>query len=79
MSNVNIFLILILLIPISKRSVYCNRCIEKIVSWINEKEKSLEGWDLIAKQSIAVGVCMVQSMNQESIQSNDIFLNNFIN
>ena len=56
-STVTIVLILISLIPISRRSFYWNRCFDQTVNWINEKEKDLEGWDLIAKQSLAVGVC----------------------
>ena len=56
-STATIVLILISLIPISRRSFYWIRCFDQTVNWINEKEKDLEGWDLIAKQSLAVGVC----------------------
>ena len=56
-STATIVLILISLIPISKRSLYWNRCFDQTIRWINEKENDLEGWDLIAKQSLAVGVC----------------------
>ena len=56
-STVTIVLILISLIPITKRSFYWNRCFDQTVKWINEIEKDLEGWDSIAKQSLAVGVC----------------------
>ena len=56
-STTAIVLILISLIPISKKSIYWNRCFNQTVSWINEKEKGLSGWDKRAKQSLAVGVC----------------------
>ena len=56
-STASIFLIMISLIPISKRAMYWNRCFNQTISWINEKEKDLSGWDLSAKQSLAVGVC----------------------
>ena len=50
-------LIVISLIPISKQSLYWNSCFKQTINWINEKEKDLSGWDLSAKQSLAVGVC----------------------
>ena len=56
-STTAIVLIMISIIPISKRSFYWNRCFDKTISWINEKENNLDGWDKIAKQSLAVGVC----------------------
>tara|TARA_B100000212_G_C27294907_1_gene498931 strand:- start:301 stop:555 length:255 start_codon:yes stop_codon:yes gene_type:complete len=56
-STTSIVLILISLIPISKQSIYWNRCFHKTLRWINEKEKDLSGWDKTAKQSLAVGVC----------------------
>ena len=48
---------MISLIPISKQSFYWNRCFKQTISWINEKEIDLSGWDKTAKQSLAVGVC----------------------
>ena len=56
-STVSIVLIMISIIPISKRSFYWNRCFHQTIRWINEKENNLDGWDKTAKQSLAVGVC----------------------
>ena len=56
-STIAIVLIMISLIPISKRSFYWNRCFDQTIRWINEKEDDLDGWDNSAKQSLAVGVC----------------------
>ena len=52
-----IVLIMISIIPISKRAFYWNRCFDQTIRWINEKENELDGWDKNAKQSLAVGVC----------------------
>ena len=56
-STTALVLIVISLLPISKRATYWNRCFNQTISWINEKEKDLSGWDLSAEQSLAVGVC----------------------
>ena len=56
-STASIVLILISLIPISKRAIYWNNCFNQTIRWINEKESDLAGWDKTAKQSLAVGVC----------------------
>ena len=56
-STTALVLIVISLVPISKRSLYWNRCFKQTIDWINEKEKDLSGWDETAKQSLAVGVC----------------------
>ena len=56
-ATTSLFLILISIIPISKRAFYWNRCFDKTISWINEKEDDLNEWDKRAKQSLAVGVC----------------------
>ena len=56
-STAAIVLIMISIIPISKRSFYWNRCFDQTIRWINEKEKDLDGWEKSAKQSLAVGVC----------------------
>jgi len=56
-STAAIVLIMISIIPISKRSFYWNRCFHQTIRWINEKENNLDGWDKTAKQSLAVGVC----------------------
>ena len=56
-STAAIFLIAITLIPVSKKASYWNRCVDKTVRWINEKEIDLKGWDKEAKESLAVAVC----------------------
>ena len=56
-STAAIVLIMISIIPISKRSFYWNRCFNQTLRWINEKENDLYVRDDIAKQSLAVGVC----------------------
>ena len=56
-STTALVLILISLIPVSKKAFYWNRCFQQTIRWINEKEKDLSGWDKTAKQSLAVGVC----------------------
>ena len=56
-STAALVLITIFLIPISRKASYWNRCLDKRVSWINEKEKDLKGWDKEAKESLAVAVC----------------------
>ena len=50
-------LIAISLIPISRKASYWNRCFNKTVSWFNEKDNDLRGWDKASKESIAVAVC----------------------
>jgi len=39
------------------RAMNWNRCFNRTISWINEKGKELSGWDISAKQALAVGVC----------------------
>jgi len=56
-STTALVLIVISLYPVSKQARYWNRCVNQTISWINEKEKDLSGWDKTAKQSLAVGVC----------------------
>ena len=56
-STAAIVLIAISLIPVSRKASYWNRCLEKTVLWINEKEKDLKGWDKEAKESLGVAVC----------------------
>ena len=56
-STTTLVLIFISLIPVSVKEFYWNRCFQQTISWINEKEKDLSGWDKTAKQSLAVGVC----------------------
>ena len=56
-TTAGIVLIAVTLIPVSRKALYWNRCLNKTVSWINEKEKDLKGWDKEAKESLAVAVC----------------------
>ena len=56
-STAAIVLISISLIPVSKKAYSWNRCLDKTVRWINEKEKDLKGWDKEAKESLVVAVC----------------------
>jgi len=56
-STTALVLILISLLPISKRAKFWNSCFEQTITWINEKEKGLSEWETSAKQSLAVGVC----------------------
>ena len=56
-STTALVLIVISLLPLSMRAMYQNRCFNRTISWINEKEKELSGWDISAKQALAVGVC----------------------
>ena len=56
-STASIVLIAISLIPISRKAAYWNGCLDKTVSWINEKENNLKDWDKKAKESLAVAVC----------------------
>ena len=56
-STAAIVLIAISLIPVSKKSVYWNRCVDKTMRWLNSKEYDLKGWDKASKESIAVAIC----------------------
>ena len=56
-STAAIILIVVYLIPVSRKAAYWNRCIDNTVRWINEKEKDLKGWNKEAKESLAVAVC----------------------
>ena len=56
-STTALVLITVSLLPIAKKAYYWNRCFTNTLNWINEKEDSLEDWNLAAKQSLAVGVC----------------------
>ena len=44
------------LIPVSRQSSYWNRCIGSTIRWI-DGAPNLKGWDKIAKESLAVGIC----------------------
>ena len=50
-------LILISLIPLSKKAFYWNRCFNQTLTWIEENEMDLKGWDKEAIESLAVAVC----------------------
>ncbi len=56
-STAAIVLIAISLIPVSRKAAYWNRCLDKTVSWFNEKENDLKSWDKASKEIIAVAVC----------------------
>ena len=56
-STLAIFFIAITLIPVSRKAAYWNRCLDKTVLWLNEKENGLKGWDKASIESIAVAVC----------------------
>ena len=56
-STAAIVMIAFTLIPVSRKASYWNRCLDKTVRWINEKEKDLKGWDKEEKESLAVAVC----------------------
>tara|TARA_Y100000991_G_scaffold191050_1_gene157786 strand:- start:111 stop:365 length:255 start_codon:yes stop_codon:yes gene_type:complete len=56
-STASLVLIVISLFPISRKAVYWNRCLDKTMSWIDNYEMDLKGWDKGAKESLAVAVC----------------------
>ena len=56
-STFALILIAISIIPISKRALLWNRCLDQTLSWINERSKDVEEWEKKAKESIAVGIC----------------------
>ena len=56
-STTAIVLIAISLIPIARKAAYWNRCLDKTIGWINQKEIDLKDWDKEAKESLAVAVC----------------------
>ena len=56
-SATSIVLILISLIPVSKKAMHWNQCFKKTYQWIDKKEMELKNWDKSSKESIAVAVC----------------------
>ena len=56
-STTVIVLILISLIPVSKKAFYWNQCLKKTYQWIDKKEMELKNWDKASKETIAVAVC----------------------
>jgi hypothetical protein len=56
-STTAIVLILISLIPLSKKAFYWNQCFKKTFQWIYKNEMKLKNWDKASKESIAVAVC----------------------
>ena len=56
-STAAIVLIAFSLIPVSRKALYWNSCLNKTVGWFNEKGNDFKGWDKASKESIAVAVC----------------------
>ena len=56
-SSTAICLILISLIPVSKKAFYWNQCLKKTYRWIDKNEIELKNWDKASKESISVAVC----------------------
>ena len=56
-SSTAICLILISLIPVSKKALYWNQCLKKTYQWINKNELELKNLDKSSKESIAVAIC----------------------
>ncbi len=56
-STFSLVLITISILPIGKKAYYWNRCFTNTINRINEKQESIEDWNLAAKHSLAVGVC----------------------
>ena len=56
-SSTAICLILISLIPVSKKAFYWNQCIKKTYQWIDKNELELKNLDKSSKESIAVAIC----------------------
>ena len=56
-SSAALVLILISLIPVSKKSFYWNQCFKKTYQWIDKNEMELKTWDKASKENIAVAVC----------------------
>ena len=50
-------LILLSIIPISKRAFYWNSCINNTLGWLNKNENGLSELDKQSKLSISVAVC----------------------
>ena len=56
-SSIAICLILISLIPVSKKAFYWNQCLKKTYQWIDKNELELKNLDKSSKESIAVAIC----------------------
>ena len=56
-SSTAICLILISLIPVSKKAFYWNQCLKKTYQWIDKNELELRNLDKSSKESIAVAIC----------------------
>ena len=56
-STTAIVLILISLIPLSKKAFYWNQCRKKTFQWIDKNEIELINWDKASKEIITVAVC----------------------
>ena len=57
LSTTSLVFISITMIPVAKRALYWNNCLNNTVRWINENEKDIEGWDQEAKETLSVAVC----------------------
>ena len=56
-STISLVSIFLEVIPISRKAIYWNRCINKTIEWINLKENNLKDWDQTSKETLAVAVC----------------------
>ena len=56
-SSTAICLILISLIPVSKKAFYWNQCLKKTYQWIDKNQLELKNLDKSSKESIAVAIC----------------------
>ena len=55
-SSTALVLILISLIPVSKKALYWNQCFKKTYKWIDKNDMDLKNWDKASKESIAVAI-----------------------
>ena len=56
-SSTALVLILISLIPVSKKALHWNQCFKKTYKWVDKNEIELKNWDKASKENIAVAVC----------------------
>ena len=56
-STISLVSIFLEVIPISRKAIYWNRCINKTIEWIKLKENNLKDWDQTSKETLAVAVC----------------------
>ena len=77
-STAAIVLIAISLIPVSRKAAYWNRCLDKTVRWLNEKENGLKGWDKASIESIAAVDVITQYLMIFGLLLGDIKKEGFI-